>query len=169
MEEITDLPETDFETHHIEGWLHGGQRLSVPLVSHIHDNVWQGGCIQGVRLSNDFVGVLSLYPWERYILGPDTERTEVKMYDAGYLPRIEDISLAVRTAINFVQKGKTLIHCQAGINRSGMITALVLNKHYGMPIEEAISLQREKRTEFVLANKHFEEFLLNGGADQVEV
>src|SRR6187402_628518 len=43
----------------------------------IRGELWQGGCIGGLRLPEDFDFVLSLYPWERYVLGENTERTEI--------------------------------------------------------------------------------------------
>lgn len=53
---------------------------------------------------------------------------------------------------------KVLIRCQAGLNRSGLIMALVLMKE-GYTADEAITLIREKRSEWALCNKTFEEWL----------
>lgn len=55
---------------------------------------------------------------------------------------------------------RTLIRCQAGMNRSGLVTALVLMKD-GMPAAEAISLLRNQRSEVVLFNDHFVDYLVS--------
>jgi hypothetical protein len=57
------------------------------------------------------------------------------------------------------KKGKrVLVRCQAGINRSGLVMALVLIRE-GYSAQDAISLMRNKRGRAVLANKHFEAWL----------
>ena len=57
------------------------------------------------------------------------------------------------------KKGKrVLVRCQAGINRSGLVMALILIRE-GYSAEDAINLMREKRGRAVLANKHFENWL----------
>jgi len=58
------------------------------------------------------------------------------------------------------QEGKSvLIRCQAGMNRSGLVCALVLMKaEYSA--EDAIKLLREKRSEVVLFNDAFVDYLI---------
>ncbi len=57
------------------------------------------------------------------------------------------------------KKGKrVLVRCQAGINRSGLVMALILIRE-GYSAEDSISLMRGKRARAVLANKHFENWL----------
>ena len=53
---------------------------------------------------------------------------------------------------------KVLIRCQAGLNRSGLIMALVLMKE-GYTADEAITLIREKRSRWALCNRTFEKWL----------
>jgi protein tyrosine phosphatase len=58
------------------------------------------------------------------------------------------------------KKGKrVLVRCQAGINRSGLVMALMLIRD-GYEPKDAIHLMREKRGQAVLANKHFEKWLM---------
>lgn len=57
------------------------------------------------------------------------------------------------------KKGKTLVHCAAGINRSALILALSLIID-GMKPADAIALLREKRGDIILYNKTFENWLL---------
>ncbi len=74
-----------------------------------------------------------------------------------------DLANAVRTAYRDWSRGKrVLIRCQAGWNRSGLITALVLLLH-GYNAGDAIALIREKRSKNALCNRHFEQWIhLNG-------
>ena len=55
---------------------------------------------------------------------------------------------------------RTLIRCQAGMNRSGLVTALVLMKE-DFTAEDAIKLLRDKRSEVVLFNDHFVDYLVS--------
>ena len=57
---------------------------------------------------------------------------------------------------------RVLIRCQAGLNRSGLVTALILIKD-GMSPERAIELIRECRGEDALFNQNFADWLLADG------
>lgn len=165
--DLWGLEDTDFESHHIEGIAREGMRrpdggfFSVPLVTHVQDNLWQGGCKQGVRLPDQFHHVISLYPWEQYKLGPDTGRDEITMYDAGSLPDLAQLHEIAELVNEKKAEGPTLVHCQAGLNRSGLVAALslILEDEDRTP-EEAINLLRSTRCEMVLCNKTFEKYLL---------
>lgn len=54
---------------------------------------------------------------------------------------------------------KTLIHCSAGLNRSGLITALALCA-LGYEPRAAIARIREARSPWCLFNRDFERFIL---------
>ncbi len=54
--------------------------------------------------------------------------------------------------------GKTLVHCQAGRNRSSLFSALLVVRLLGIPGKEAVALLRQKRPN-ALANEHFVRFL----------
>lgn len=70
-----------------------------------------------------------------------------------------DLAFLVREAHADWKAGKkVLIRCQAGINRSGLITALVLIRE-GYSPQEAIDLIRSKRCEAALTNSHFATWL----------
>lgn len=155
------LPTTDFESHHIEGIAHQGNTpFKVPLISHVDGNLWQGGCIDGVELPHDFRHVVSLYPWERYQLGPDTERVEVRLYDSAEIPPESQLLVLAQTVNDLCAEGKTLVHCQAGLNRSGLVAGLALVLG-GMAPADAIALLREKRCPAVLCNQTFERWLMD--------
>lgn len=156
---------TDLDSHHIEGYARAAQErglmghFSVPLISHIHKNLWQGGCIDGVKLPDDFEFVVSLYPWEKYALGGDTARLEYELYDAAEVPDERQLFDVAHMVNAFADRGKTLVHCQAGLNRSGLIAglALVLDGQ-GSP-DDVIDLMREQRCDMVLCNGSFESWL----------
>lgn len=159
----------DFSSHHIEGYaraaIERGQdgHFSCPLISEVLPNLWVGGCKDGVKLPDDFDLVVSLYKWEKYELGPDTERVEIEMYDAGNLPDPKQLN-DIADLVNLMREydNKVLVHCQAGLNRSNLVTALALIKS-GYSPEDAIALLRAKRSPMVLCNEAFESWLLHQG------
>jgi len=149
----------DLDSHPIRGYYPPtGQAISLPLVSEILHPLYMGGCIDGVRLDDSYDVVYSLYPWEKYALGPTTERVEVQMYDSNVVETEVVHDVADQVVAAFRAGRKTLVHCQAGINRSGMVTALALMK-MGRSVEEAIALLRERRGEIVLVNVDFVRWL----------
>lgn len=131
--------------------------FDVPLVSHVEGNLYQGGCKQGVELHDDddtWAGVVSLYPWEQYKLDEDTERVEIKMYDGTDGVDWDDLDRASDKVLEYMEKGRTLVHCQAGLNRSGLVAAVTLMK-MGYSAQEAIDKLRRGRSDKVLCNKKF--------------
>lgn len=159
------MDEADFGAERIEGYARAAIErglpadFSVPLISHVDGNLWQGGCKPGAALPHDFAFVVSLYPWGRYELGPNTERVEVEMYDHGSMPDIGQLHNLARLVNGYRRRGKTLVHCQAGLNRSGLVAGLALVLD-GMKPADAVRLLREKRCDMVLCNETFEWWLL---------
>jgi len=139
--------------------IHGDTPFDVPFVSHIEGNLWTGGCQDGLVLPPQIKHLISLYPWEKYRVAHElSSSTSVRAYDG---PVNDEAMLLGLTewAAGCVENGPTLIHCQAGLNRSGLLAALVLIR-LGRSPQEAIALLREKRSPAVLCNPHFESFLL---------
>lgn len=156
-----DEETADFESQHVEGYAReGGSRyFSCPLISQVDDTLWQGGCKNGVSLAGRFKHVISLYPWERYAFGGELDSfTEVRLYDGPTVPDEAQL-YSLATWINICRKhGTTLVHCQAGLNRSGLLTGLALVLS-GMKAEDAVALLR-RRSDQVLCNKKFVTWLL---------
>lgn len=151
----------DFTQHRVQGWVpHAASRgmdpnLDVPLISHVHEGLWQGGCMHGVVLPADFDLVLSLYPWEQYTLTGKTKRHEVKLYDS-LDQEVDAVDGLADLVVRQLKKDQTvLVHCQAGLNRSGLVAAVVLVK-LGFTPDDAIRKLRESRCELVLSNEAFE-------------
>ena len=150
----------DLDSHHIEGIAREGNvPFKVPLITHVVGNLWQGGCIPGVRLPDDFEFVVSLYPWGKYELGPQTVRVEIPLLDQADLADDRLLHDIARVVNAFRAKGKTLVHCQAGLNRSALIIGLALVLD-GMEPAEAVAMLRERRCDAVLCNKAVEAYLL---------
>ena len=145
-----------------------------PLWSEILPGLWLGGTDDDDTIEtgvdtykprmitkDDFDTVVTLYSWAQPV---DWLVEEVRygFYDSeiGHI----DFS-AVERAADFAYQAwksgkRVLIRCQAGLNRSGLTTALVLMKE-GYSAKDAISLMREKRTDYILCNRDFEHHLLS--------
>lgn len=154
----------DFGSHHIEGFAReairrygswNAARFDCPLISHIEGNLWMGGT-KPIPLPISFKHVVSLYEYEEYAIGEDTVRKFFDMYDAAEIPT--QVEEAADYVVECVKDGPTLVKCQAGLNRSGLVTALALIKTGKTPCE-AIDLLREKRSPLVLCNETFENWL----------
>lgn len=162
-----DLGHADLEGHHIEGRARVALErgldgyFKVPLISEVLPGLWQGGCRNGVVLPDDFQLVIALYQRERYTVGPKTLVYNVTAYDSEDVPDVRDaVHLAHWAWTNGL---KVLIHCQAGLNRSGLTTAQVLMRD-GYSAAAAIALLREKRCDMVLCNDAFERWLLDANS-----
>lgn len=156
--------QADFQNHYIEGFTnHGGHRIQCPLISQIEGNLWQGGCIHGVSLGNEFQHVISLYPWERYKTPNMLDSfLEVKLYDSHDMPSKAHIEQIADWINLCVDKGPTLVHCQAGLNRSSLVAAVALLRRYPeRSPDEVITLLRDKRSPVVLCNTTFESWVKN--------
>jgi protein-tyrosine phosphatase len=136
----------------------------MPLMSEILPGLWMGGCEDGVPLPRIFDFVVSMYPWEKYELHEDVlQRLEFAMYDQRGAVN-GDLVAEVAGLINEMRSsGTVLVHCQAGLNRSGLVTAaaLVLD---GWTAGAAISHLRARRGPAVLCNPDFEAWLRGFGA-----
>lgn len=139
---------------------HGSTPFSTTLITEIEEGLYLGGCKRRVNLPAEIEYVVSLYPWEAYTLHDGVKGVfSLWMYDAELTAdAIGKFELAADVAREFWQRGPTLIHCQAGLNRSSLVTALVLAR--GMTRQEALALIREKRSPACLCNPYFEQWLL---------
>lgn len=103
----------------------------------------------------EFDAVVTLYAWARPV---DWEVEELRwgFYDSQELPEWEKLAETVNWAHRRWEAGdRVLIRCQAGLNRSGLITALVLMRS-GWSADSAIALLREMRSPWALCNRDFE-------------
>jgi protein-tyrosine phosphatase len=144
------------------------------LYSMVAPNLFQGGTddLDVIHLAQTnnrprtdlpFDAIVTMYAWAR----PADWNIQEFRYgvpDAS----IKDIDLdRLRQAVEFGYErwkagDRVLIRCQAGLNRSGLVLALILIKD-GKTAEEAIALIRENRGEDALFNNDFHAWLLKEG------
>ncbi len=153
--------QADLDPHHIEGIAREGHTpFGCPLITKVDDTLWQGGCEDGVNLRGVFKHIISLYPWERFNPGAELDSfVEVRLFDGPTVPDPRQL-WALARYINFCRsKGRTLVHCQAGLNRSGLLTALALIDEGVFP-PDAIATLRARRSPAVLCNRKFADWLM---------
>lgn len=149
--------------------IHGDTPFDVPFISPIEPMLFQGGCKNGLVLPTEVRHLVSLYPWERYTIMRQNMSSElyVEMYDDLAGPGLEQI-IALGNWVNVCREsGVTLVHCQAGLNRSALICASALMLGDGLSADEAVSLLRERRSPAVLCNRKFVSFLRNELTDAI--
>jgi len=142
-----------------------------PLYSEVAPNLFMGGTddnatidhpqeLQYFEGGNTFDCVVTLYAWaapanwgveERRFGFPDANIIEE------YIPTI--LELAQWAHSKWAAGKKVNIRCQAGLNRSGLVTALTLMIS-GLSADEAIDTLREKRSTYALCNGEYEHWLL---------
>jgi protein-tyrosine phosphatase len=144
------------------------------LYSMIAPNLFQGGTddLDVIHLAQTnnrprtdlpFDAIVTMYAWAR----PADWKVQEFRYgvpDAS----ITDIDLdRLRQAVDFgydrwKQGDRVLVRCQAGLNRSGLVLALILIKG-GLKPAEAIARIRDNRGEDALFNRDFHNWLLTEG------
>lgn len=147
---------------------------STPLWSEVLPNLWIGGTDD-----NDVLGDVIAFADKSAFITPKHFDSVVTMYQFAnpvdwlvkeyrYCIYDSDVSHfdlkslfdVVRFAHDEWTSGKRiLIRCQAGLNRSGLVTALVLIRS-GYSPQEAIDLLRERRDPMALFNRQFVKFLM---------
>ena len=127
--------------------------------SEIEPGLWMGACPP--EEAPDFAdAILDVYARHEYARGACAYRGE-PMLDFAELPDPELLDSLVRWVHEHREHGRTvLIHCQAGQNRSGLITALYLIRYREFRPQAAIDLIQEKRGPNALWNGSFVRYLL---------
>jgi len=139
---------------------YGDHSFDVPFISAIEGNLFMGGCRDDLLLPASVKHLVSLYPWESYRVEHQlASLTQVQAYDADVEPLVPILDGLAAWVVACLGTGPTLVHCQAGLNRSGLVAALALMK-MGRSARDAIALLRERRSPFVLCNPSFERWLL---------
>jgi protein tyrosine phosphatase len=121
-------------------------------------NLWMGAWpAYDVKLEYDMIVCVSDNRPNYTVLKNKTVLVWFPFEDSEYQkPDTEKLEQVVKMVVDSVQSGKsTLVHCTAGINRSGLIAAMSLVR-MGYDTDKAIALLREKRGEVVLYNDLFE-------------
>ena len=142
-----------------------------PLYSEVAPNLFMGGTddlatidqpqkLNHFEVNNEFDCVVTLYAWaapanwgveERRFGFPDASIIDE------YIPTIVELA---QWAHSKWSAGKRVnIRCQAGLNRSGLVTALILMIS-GLSADQAIDTLRAKRSSYALCNGEYEHWLL---------
>ena len=148
------------------------------LFSMIAPNLFQGGTddldvihlpVTNNRKRTDlpFDAIVTMYAWARpadwnvqeFRYGvPDASITDIDL---------QRLKQAVEFGYDRWKSGdRVLIRCQAGLNRSGIVTALTLMID-GMSADAAIDTLRQKRSTYALCNGDFEHWLLTDAAEVI--
>jgi hypothetical protein len=146
------------------------------LYTEILPNLWMGGTedddvtdtpkeLSRLEHNVPFDAVVTLFAWAHPMpWGIEELRWGFADADMSYVNH-DRLMRTVDWAHARWQSGdRVLIRCQAGMNRSGLVTALVLMKE-NYRAEDAIKLLRDKRSEVVLFNDHFVDFLATFGSE----
>ena len=144
---------------------HGLKPFDVPFMSEIVPDLWVGGCEDGLILPEFIDNLISVYPWEAYTVNHELESTlSVRMYDSidQAFHQVDAVAMWVNACR---AAGPTLVHCQAGLNRSSLVAARALMLE-GMSAEDAITTLRAKRSPACLCNRAFEDYLHRCDRDQ---
>lgn len=168
LAEVVDTGErADVTSHHIEGFDPGVCPIGAAptLYSHIEGNLVMGGCPR-VYAPEWAKYIVCLYPWEPYARHDHQVYLEAKLYDSAGMPDVANLAMIASAVLAFTHLGPTPVHCQAGWNRSGLVSALALMMA-GRTADEAISLLRAKRCDQVLCNKTFEIWLRNVAIEEL--
>lgn len=140
---------------------HGNTPFDVPFISEIADNLWQGGCENRLVLPTFIKHVISLYPWEKYTINHDATYEEHGWFDSETesADNLDEIASRVN---EHRADAPTLIHCQAGLNRSSLVVARAL--FLGGDFEtgaEILAHLRATRSPAVLCNQAFADRVLS--------
>lgn len=162
--DFTELS-ADLKSYPIMGALRGGGVVNIPLISHIHENLYLGGCLDGVELGSYFTHIFSFYDDEKYAFGEGTTYHGYSMRDSVSHAVPEELiySASEEILLALEEGGNVLVHCQAGINRSSTVAALVLMKWLELRPSEAIMLLSQQRSPVILSNSLFRDWVLAQG------
>ena len=145
------------------------------LYSEIAPNLFMGGTDDAdvihrtaphntARKDLPFDAIVTMYAWAR----PADWKVQEFRYGI-YDSAITEIDLdRLKQAVEFgynrwLSGDRLLVRCQAGLNRSGLVTALIMMST-GLDAETAIEQIRKNRGEDALFNNHYVEWLMSKGA-----
>jgi hypothetical protein len=145
------------------------------LYSEIAPNLFMGGtadedvihqavAYNKARTDLPFDAIITMYAWAN----PADWRVQEFRYGI-YDSAITDIDLdRLKQAVEFgynrwLSGDRVLVRCQAGLNRSGLVTALIMMST-GLDAETAIEQIRKNRADIALFNNKYVEWLMSEGA-----
>lgn len=139
--------------------VHGDTPYDVAYISQVQGNLWQGGVDPSLVLPENIEHVVSLFPTWQYQLDHQPQTYTLLWWQDAGLPSLPLLHHTAAWVHGLTQLGPTLVHCQAGLNRSSLLVVATL-MYGGMPAHEAILLVR-KRSPACLCNQAFQAYLLS--------
>ena len=145
------------------------------LYSEIAPNLFMGGtadedvihqavAYNKARTELPFDAIITMYAWAN---PADWKIQEFRygIYDSDISQiDLDRLKQAVEFGYNrWLSGDRVLVRCQAGLNRSGLVTALIMMST-GLDAETAIEQIRKNRAEIALFNTHYVEWLMSEGA-----
>lgn len=138
-----------------------------PVWEILPGQLYQRGKLHGMTLDRKLAG-LSYYGITCSIaLAPPTVDSDLLERGSHYHSSIPDgllrdpdgmLAMSTELATEIKQGGTVLTMCNAGRNRSGLLSALIVRELSGIPGAAAMAVVRHHRPN-ALANPHFERFL----------
>jgi hypothetical protein len=120
--------------------------------------LWEFDSFEGhVKPRFDFI--MNLYPWGKYVVPEGTEMVEYAAFDGTRVDYQGFQDCADMVVSKLDADKKVLVHCQAGLNRSSFVIALVLMQKYQMSTTEAVNTIRSTRSQMCLCNDAFLQYL----------
>lgn len=139
-----------------------GTPFDVPYMSEILPGFWQGGCENGLVLPEFIQHVVSLYPWEQYTINHKITSYQLHWWhDDEDLPSLARLRATAQWVAHCLEDGPTLVHCQAGLNRSSLLAAATLVYAKGMEPAMAVLTLRDHRSPACLCNPYFQRYVLS--------
>jgi protein-tyrosine phosphatase len=126
------------------------------IADEIIDNLWQGDVRAGKLASTgvgDFDVIVNLTGESTAWPSKDHNKTYVNFHfgdgsmpDLNQLDALVEYVAALYTFRTTEKRTRVLVHCTMGINRSGLVCALIARRLKGLSGIEALRLIRQKRT-----------------------
>ena len=137
----------------------GGEMVRIPAWTIIRDHLILGAHPADTMPPN--VDVIANVDSFRFYDVPSTVLYMHFAYaDTNVVPDTTELQIAACFLNDLRAAGKTVfIHCRLGLNRSALLTGLVLMDE-GYRAKDAIALMRHLRSPYVLENETFERYLL---------
>jgi predicted protein tyrosine phosphatase len=131
-------------------------------VSEVAPGLWIGSRLHEPA-PGEFDAVLTLHAQIKPVTAPTIER-RWHILD-GDLPDKDELSSSVAWVFHHweMEQGNVLIRCVGGLNRSGLVAALVLVASVIEPVE-AVAMVRRARSPYALCNPTFVEHVLSYGS-----
>jgi protein-tyrosine phosphatase len=133
--------------------------FDMPIISHVWQNFYVGGVEDYVVLPKHFRNVFQLFPLQTYEVNHEPVSHWKFDLDDSIKQDLSEVDEIARLVVEAGETGDTIVHCQAGMNRSCLVMSRVLQME-GFTPRESVDMIREKRTPWALCNPAFERWTL---------